>query len=128
MIPSAAAGEQSAPAATAGVKAPKRVSKVLFKDLLAGGIAGAIAKTAVAPIERVKLILQTQDLNPRIRRGEIPPYKGKLVSPAVLPATLPGGSRAILTLLSCVDEVHSITGTLSVLAIVAHLLVLLRLA
>ena len=32
----------------------------------------------MAPIERVKLVLQTQDLNPRIRRGEIPPYKGKL--------------------------------------------------
>lgn len=42
------------------------------------GAAGAIAKTAVAPIERVKLVLQTQDLNPRIRRGEIPPYKGDL--------------------------------------------------
>lgn len=45
-------------------------------DLMAGGIAGAMAKTAVAPIERVKLILQTQDLNPRIRRGEMPRYKG----------------------------------------------------
>ena len=32
----------------------------------------------MAPIERVKLVLQTQDLNPRIRRGEIPPYKGEL--------------------------------------------------
>lgn len=30
----------------------------------------------MAPIERVKLVLQTQDLNPRIRCGEIPPYKG----------------------------------------------------
>ncbi|CAL5218399.1 g74 [Coccomyxa viridis] len=59
-----------------GEPAPKRVTKEFFKDLLAGGIAGAIAKTAVAPIERVKLVLQTQDLNPRIRRGEIPPYKG----------------------------------------------------
>ena len=62
------------------VAAPKRVSREFFRDLLAGGIAGAIAKTAVAPIERVKLILQTQDLNPRIRRGEIPPYKGKSVT------------------------------------------------
>ena len=67
--------------------APKRVSREFFKDLLAGGIAGAIAKTAVAPIERVKLILQTQDLNPRIRRGEIPPYKGKTITiPALLAA------------------------------------------
>ena len=62
------------------VAAPKRVTREFFRDLLAGGIAGAIAKTAVAPIERVKLILQTQDLNPLIRRGEIPPYKGKTIT------------------------------------------------
>ena len=30
------------------------------KDLAAGGVAGAISKTVVAPIERVKLLLQTQ--------------------------------------------------------------------
>lgn len=29
-------------------------------DLMAGGVAGGISKTAVAPIERVKLLLQTQ--------------------------------------------------------------------
>ena len=29
-----------------------------FKDLIAGGTAAAISKTAVAPIERVKLLLQ----------------------------------------------------------------------
>ena len=29
-----------------------------FKDLMAGGTAAAISKTAVAPIERVKLLLQ----------------------------------------------------------------------
>jgi hypothetical protein len=28
------------------------------KDFLAGGVAAAISKTAVAPIERVKLLLQ----------------------------------------------------------------------
>ncbi len=28
------------------------------KDFLAGGIAAAVSKTAVAPIERVKLLLQ----------------------------------------------------------------------
>jgi len=32
-----------------------------FKDLAAGGVSGAISKTAVAPIERVKLLLQVQD-------------------------------------------------------------------
>jgi solute carrier family 25 (adenine nucleotide translocator) protein 4/5/6/31 len=47
-----------------------------LKDFLAGGTAGAVSKTAVAPIERVKLLLQTQDSNPRIKSGEIPPYTG----------------------------------------------------
>lgn len=31
-----------------------------MKDFLAGGIAAAISKTAVAPIERVKLLLQVR--------------------------------------------------------------------
>jgi solute carrier family 25 (adenine nucleotide translocator) protein 4/5/6/31 len=46
------------------------------KDFLAGGVSGAIAKTMTAPIERVKLIIQTQDANPRIISGEIARYKG----------------------------------------------------
>jgi Mitochondrial carrier protein len=29
-----------------------------------------------APIERVKLIIQTQDANPKIISGEVPRYKG----------------------------------------------------
>lgn len=47
-----------------------------FKDLAAGGVAGAISKTVVAPIERVKLLLQTQDSNPKIKSGEMARYKG----------------------------------------------------
>mmetsp|Transcript_10439 Transcript_10439/g.20562 ORF Transcript_10439/g.20562 Transcript_10439/m.20562 type:complete len:305 (-) Transcript_10439:82-996(-) len=43
-------------------------------DFLAGGVSGAIAKTCTAPIERVKLIIQTQDANPRIISGEVPRY------------------------------------------------------
>lgn len=35
-------------------------------DFALGGISAAISKTTTAPIERVKLILQTQDTNPKI--------------------------------------------------------------
>lgn len=47
-------------------KLEKKIEKQLFdlvsfgKDLLAGGVAAAVSKTAVAPIERVKLLLQVQ--------------------------------------------------------------------
>lgn len=45
-------------------------------DFAAGGISGAVAKTATAPIERVKLIIQTQDANPLIKSGEVKRYTG----------------------------------------------------
>jgi solute carrier family 25 (mitochondrial adenine nucleotide translocator), member 4/5/6/31 len=45
-------------------------------DFAAGGISGTIAKTTTAPIERVKLIIQTQDSNPKIRSGEVSRYTG----------------------------------------------------
>jgi len=45
-------------------------------DFIAGGTSGAIAKTCTAPIERVKLIIQTQDANPKIISGEVPRYTG----------------------------------------------------
>jgi len=48
----------------------------ILKDWAAGGTAAGISKTVVAPIERVKLLLQTQDANPRIKSGEIPRYTG----------------------------------------------------
>ena len=35
-----------------------------------------MAKTATAPIERVKLIIQTQDANPKIKSGEVKRYTG----------------------------------------------------
>jgi len=43
-------------------------------DLLAGGVAGAVSKTAVAPIERVKLLLQVQDASSQISADK--KYKG----------------------------------------------------
>jgi len=43
-------------------------------DFALGGVSAAISKTAVAPIERVKLLLQTQDANAQIK-GE-KKYKG----------------------------------------------------
>lgn len=39
-------------------------------DLFVGGAAGATAKTIMAPIERVKILMQTQDSNPKILSGE----------------------------------------------------------
>jgi len=47
-----------------------------LRDFALGGVSGAIAKTCTAPIERVKLIIQTQDSNPRIISGEVPRYTG----------------------------------------------------
>lgn len=43
------------------------------RDFMLGGVAGAIAKTLSAPIERVKLLLQTQHNNPKLAER---PYKG----------------------------------------------------
>lgn len=48
------------------------------KDFLAGGIAAAISKTTVAPIERVKLLLQVQHISKQI--PEDMRYKGKCAS------------------------------------------------
>jgi len=45
-------------------------------DFFLGGMSGAISKTATAPIERVKLVIQTQDANPRIMSGEVARYTG----------------------------------------------------
>ncbi|XP_037792646.1 ADP/ATP translocase 1-like [Penaeus monodon] len=45
-----------------------------LKDFLAGGIAAAVSKTAVAPIERVKLLLQVQAVSKQISADQA--YKG----------------------------------------------------
>ncbi|XP_011665172.1 ADP,ATP carrier protein [Strongylocentrotus purpuratus] len=44
------------------------------KDLLAGGVSAAVSKTAVAPIERVKLLLQVQAVSKQIAADK--QYKG----------------------------------------------------
>lgn len=49
------------------------------KDFIAGGVAAAISKTTVAPIERVKLLLQVQHISKQIAEDQR--YKGKCVSP-----------------------------------------------
>lgn len=47
-----------------------------LKDFLAGGISAAVAKTSVAPIERVKLLLQVQAASKQISKENA--YKGRL--------------------------------------------------
>ncbi|OXB71580.1 UNVERIFIED_CONTAM: hypothetical protein H355_004175 [Colinus virginianus] len=46
------------------------------KDFLAGGISAGVSKTIVAPIERVKMLIQTQDSIPEIKEGKMPRYSG----------------------------------------------------
>jgi solute carrier family 25 (adenine nucleotide translocator) protein 4/5/6/31 len=56
-----------------GDKPPKPAKKAFdakkfFLDLASGGTAAAISKTAVAPIERVKILLQVQDASAQITK------------------------------------------------------------
>jgi len=48
-----------------------------MKDFLAGGISAAVSKTAVAPIERIKLLLQVQHASKQITADK--QYKGELL-------------------------------------------------
>lgn len=78
----APAAPAAAPAAPAGGKDKKSKPALSTKeqalkfvtDLAAGGTAGGISKTIVAPIERVKLLLQVQDASDQIAKDKR--YKG----------------------------------------------------
>jgi len=47
--------------------APQKMKKSFMTDFLIGGVSAAVSKTVVAPIERVKLLLQVQDASSSIK-------------------------------------------------------------
>ena len=53
----------------------KSAGQQMLQDLVIGGSVGAVAKTAMAPVERVKLLMQTMASNPKVLSGEIEAYK-----------------------------------------------------
>jgi len=55
-------------------KVPKGKLERVLTDLFIGGSIGAVSKTVMAPIERVKLLLQTQDSNPDVLSGKVKRY------------------------------------------------------
>jgi solute carrier family 25 (mitochondrial adenine nucleotide translocator), member 4/5/6/31 len=57
-------------------KAKKGAVEQLVSDLFIGGAVGAVAKTVMAPVERIKLLLQTMESNPDVISGKVEPYKG----------------------------------------------------
>lgn len=54
------------PLASVPVVPARKGTTNFWQDFMMGGVSAAISKTAAAPIERIKLILQTQDSNPKI--------------------------------------------------------------
>jgi solute carrier family 25 (adenine nucleotide translocator) protein 4/5/6/31 len=46
------------------------------KDMAIGGAIGAASKTIMSPVERVKILMQTMDSNPKVISGEVKPYSG----------------------------------------------------
>ena len=56
---------------------PAAMSSPALHSLLAGGVAGIVSRTTVAPIERVKILLQVQSLS---ARGDAPRHSSILGS------------------------------------------------
>jgi solute carrier family 25 (adenine nucleotide translocator) protein 4/5/6/31 len=67
--------QQSKPAAKPAAKSAQDQAMGFAVDFLMGGVSAAVSKTAAAPIERVKLLIQNQD--EMIKQGRLAsPYKG----------------------------------------------------
>jgi len=57
-------------------KVPRSKLEQLSSDILIGGSIGAVSKTVMAPVERVKLLLQTMDSQPDVISGKVARYTG----------------------------------------------------
>lgn len=55
---------------------PRGENGSFLKDMALGGSIGAVSKTIMSPVERVKILMQTMDSNPKVISGEVKPYTG----------------------------------------------------